>query len=620
MPFVEFEPGTKHFKAGGEESDTPDAFTDCGYVIGKDEVIIDVDSIPKDKIQKMLVLFNLNTEVVWTDRGAHIYFRRPVGFSRGKNAACALGFPIETKTHTNTPQGITIKRNGVERVRENPGQRMLLPWYFSSQKQYTNLVGLGQDEGRNNALFAHKGKLDGNQDTERIIRFINDVLFDTPLPESEISTILRDYQGGKSSGGSEYDIATELMNVYKCVIYQGAIWWWNGEEYVADFEDDDRMRKLIYNRCQGCKSRLVDEVIKQIHQRGTKKDIEAFPMRFLNGFLQDDEFVEFRDFSEFTPYFIRIDYHPDAPPVREVDDYIDQLTDADPCYRKLLMEILGYVMMTDPDRIRSVGKFFIFRGNGANGKGTLLQIMRRIYGVQNCSALSIKQIEDPKYQVNMLGKLANLGDDVQADAINNDQMKTLKNITTADTVETRRLYHQSETVTFTTKLYFTANDNIKSYEKGYGYQRRVMWVPMFNTITKPDPHFIAKMTTPAALDYWMRLIVEGYKRLWQNRAFTECERVAEYNREYHIENNHMYQFLEDIDIETEVLGKTPREVKDLYDSINDDPTRKYSTKLLTDLLKKQGIGLGRKKVDKVVRRVFMRQADTSQALFGVTQQ
>lgn len=614
--YVEFKQGEKHAGKNAETSDTPDSFTDCGWLLEKDEVVIDIDELSKEQIREFIKRFNVKTQTVWTDRGVHLYYRKPAG-SRAKNGACALGFPIETKTSSSSPNGVTIKRNGNLRKIDNEGVREMLPWYFSSGKQYTSLVGIGEGEGRNSGLFAHKQKLDSNPDTEKICRFINEVIFDKPLEEAEMATIIRDYSGTASIKG-EYDHATVLMNEYKCVVYQGGIWWWNGEEYVVDYGNDNRLRKIIYNRMPGVKSKYVDEVIKQIKDRASNMDGSDFPIKFHNGILTDGEFTPVRTFSDFTPYYIDVDYDEAAAPVRDVDDYIDQLTGGDPDYKLLLTEVMGYAMVVDPERIRSIAKFFIFRGNGANGKGTLLQIMRRIYNPRNCSALSIKELDDPRYQVTMIGKLANLGDDIQPDAINNNEMKALKNLTTADTVETRRLYHQSESATFTVKLYFTANSDIKSYEKGYGYQRRVMWLPMFNTVTRPDPSFITRMTTPAALAYWIRLIVEGYQRIYENHKLTECEKVAEYNRRYHMENNHMAMWLEDVDIETTILGHTPKEVRAAYEDSNDDTSKAYSPKLLNEQLRSMGVGLGKKKVDGMVRRIYMRQGDTAQDLFGVS--
>ena len=271
-------------------------------------------------------------------------------------------------------------------------------------------------------------------------------------------------------------------------------------------------------------------------------------------------------------------------------------------------------MITDPERIRSLGKFFMFRGDGANGKGTLLQIMKQIYNAKNCTNMSIKQLVDERYRVTMIGKLANLGDDIEPAAINDAELKILKNISTADTITTRHLYSESISATFTAKLYFTTNSDIKSFEKGYAYKRRIVWLPMFNKVDKPDPRFISKITTRPALEYWISLIVEGYKRLYENMDWTECKAVEDYNAEYHEENDVCRQFAKDLDPETEIIGHTVTEMSEEFlkwDSEGAKFSKKNFRAALWDLY---GIGVGKSKVNGKSRRVFLRQSDTNQQL------
>lgn len=80
----------------------------------------------------------------------------------------------------------------------------------------------------------------------------------------------------------------------------------------------------------------------------------------------------------------------------------------------------------------------------------------------------------------------------------------------------------------------------------------------------------------------------------------------------------MAMFLANSDINTVILGKTPKEVRDAYEEYNDDVGKKYSPQLLNDALKVMGIGLGRKKIGNTVRRMYMRQKDAKEELFGVT--
>ena len=78
--FVEYVPGTKHAGTKAERSESMDAFTDCGMLLTNEDVVIDIDHLPKDSIKAMISEFGLKTRTVWTDRGVHLWFRKPAWF------------------------------------------------------------------------------------------------------------------------------------------------------------------------------------------------------------------------------------------------------------------------------------------------------------------------------------------------------------------------------------------------------------------------------------------------------------------------------------------------------------------------------------------------------------
>ena len=615
--FIEYRDGEKHAGSGAAKSETMDSFQDCGLLLASDDLVIDIDHLPKESIKAMIRDFGLVTRTVWTDRGAHLWFKRPQWLTKRKDGICRLGFEIEQHNRSSNPNGMTVKRNGVARQIDNMDKQMYLPAIFKvdTKNKYNDLTGMDEGDGRNKALFSHRMALMKNNvpDIDKICSFINYNVFSTPLPPAEMEGIMRDVEPDEGEN-QQSAIATMIMEECLTTIYSGMTWWYRNGEYLAD-EGDQNLIRRVYAACEGEKTSFVDEVIKQIKYRSPMVPADTvFPIRFRNGILRKGEFIQIKDYRDFTPYFIDINYKPDAEPVPMVDEYINNLTNGDPTYKDLLMEVIGYVMITDPERIRSLGKFFMFRGDGANGKGTLLQIMKKIYNAKNCTNLSIKQLTDDRFKVTMIGKLANLGDDIEAEAIDNDQLKVLKNISTADTVATRHMYAESESTTFTIKLYFTTNSDISSFEKGYAYKRRIVWLPMFNKVEKPDPRFISKLTTNEALEYWIRLIVEGYKRLYHNMEWTECKAVEEYNDQYHENNNICAMFAKDLDPDTEIIGKTVGEMKAAFYQW-DTEDKKFSSKLFKQAVwDRFQIGLGLSKVAGKTKRVFMRQSDTQQKL------
>lgn len=614
--YIEFVPGGKHAPKNADISDTHESFQDCGWIIQDDEVIIDIDNLPKETLKKMIETFNIKTQTVWTDRGVHLYFRKPEGYARRPDKLLSpLGFYVEPKYSTLKSRiNITIKQNGTLRKIENEGVRELLPHYFDKKvKGIVPLLGLSDGDGRNTALFNHRRNIEHLPDWRKIITFINNYIFEEPIPESELAkTALRDGSFGGHDGG-EYQDADLFMSKYKTVRFNGDLYYRQGKNYIVDDPTKKNLHRDIYNMVGVQPTRYVDEVYKQVSYR-TKEIAEdtLFVIRFKNGVLKEGEFIEI-EYEDFTPYNIDIEYDPLAKPDPLVDEYIDKLTGHEPEYRKLLLEILGHTLIVNRERKRSLGMFAIFVGDGGNGKGTLLEIIRNILGFNNCTALSVKDMSKESYFTTMVGKLANLGDDIHDKPIDHEEMKMLKNISTCDVIQGRELFKMSQTITPTVTLIFTSNHDIKTFEKGQAYKRRVKWLPMFSKPEKIDPNFISDLTTPSALKYWVRLIVEGYMRLYKNKKFTESESVNQFNETYHLMNDGAAQFLSDLvdpekgkTIEDLVVGKTISELFVQFEAWaieNDvDPKRKMLTNAL-----KEHYGLVSKPIKKngVTRREFV---------------
>lgn len=576
--YVEFEKGKKYSNELADVSDFHDKFDDAGWVLEDSDYVIDVDHLPKDIIKKLIVTFDIKTQTVWTDRGVHFYFKKPDNFKRGANRVSPLGFEYEIK-HSGNTKAVTIKRNGKLREIDNEGIREDAPFIFNSNKKYDVLYDMSEGEGRNNSLFKLRNQIADTKDWRKIITFVNENIFAEPLSPDELETITREMVV-TAEKDNEYEIATWLLNDLNFIQYGQRYYFKYGDDYAFE---ESLLQKKVFERVGRQKTRYVDEVIKQMKYRCKKIDQgEIFDIRFRNGFLRDGKFSELI-LDEFTPYQIDIDYDENAEAVEDVDNYICHLTGGDEEYRKLLLEILGHTLIVDPEFKRLLAKFFIFVGDGGNGKGTLLQIIKTILNPKNVSGMSITELTDERYLPNFKGKLANLGDDIQDQAINDKDMKALKNLSTCDFISTRELYKNAEDMFFTGSLIFTSNHILKSWEKGESYKRRVLWLPMYTKVKKKDPKFITKLTNEKALRYWVRLMVEGYKRLYAQSKFTESERVNDFNEKYHRENNPALDYIDGMTKE-DFEGKPIKDVYDDYEQWCEDNAVNFNKNMIGDTL------------------------------------
>ncbi|MEB7755331.1 phage/plasmid primase, P4 family [Staphylococcus xylosus] len=580
--YIEFEKGQKFAKKGADVTDIIDGYQDAGYVLTDKDLIIDIDNVDKQVIRKLIEAFDIKTQIVETGRGYHLYFRKPTGF-RGAKAVTPIGFEVEFK-HIKNTKAITIKRDGVMRTIENEGEREELPFIFTNGKRkLESLYGLEENDGRNPKLWKHKMSMNNHPDTMKILNFINNYVFAEPMDQSEFETVSREQKITTDDKLTPHDVALQVAHVTKPVEFAKGIYY-RDENDNYNF-DNNEYKKLIFKLSPNKDPRFIDNVFKTIELMTEKLDDDIeFPVKFNNGVLQDGDFTEV-EYKEFTPFVIDREYNEDAKPVPMVDEYLNSLTDNDEDYKKLIGEILGYTLETKAEQIKLLAKFFIFIGDGGNGKGTLLEIIRKILGSSNVSSLSIKNMGDSTYFPTLKGMLANLGDDLEDEPINNDQMKKIKNITTADNLTMRQMYKQAEDVKLKTTLIFTSNHMIKSFEKGGSFKRRIVWCPMFAKPKKADSQFVNKITTDEAIEYWVRIMVEGYMRLYENGKFSTSEKIENYNEKYHEENNNTIQFCEEHDV-VDFENCLPVEVKDHYEQwCNEQAYESLSMKRLNEALK-----------------------------------
>lgn len=627
MPkYIEYEPGEKFAGTDPATSDFHEAFQDCGIELEKSEVVIDIDHIPRASIEAMLDIFDIETQIVWTERGCHLHFKKPGNRTKAADGLCQLGFEVELLTASSRPNGVLIKRNGELREIENAGIREDLPAFLKPSKQVPkDLTGMQDGDGRNKAIFAHAGWLQRTkaEDQERILRFINKYVFDEPLEEREFQSATR-VETKKDL--KDISLPISIIEELNVVSWSGQLWYYdhNLKKYTNDL---DQLKEIIYDRTEKGRSAEVEEALKIMVIKSPRyKEDYTFRIHLTNGYLENGHFEpEVR--SEFSPYTISLPYDSNAEVDEGVEEYLNQIvTETDlpidmsaadklkraSDYRERLLEIMAFGLIVDPEKTRSLAMFHILRGDGANGKGTFLQILKTIYGKENCAYLSIEDLGAEAYLNQLVGKLLNLGDDIEDTPIKKKQFKIIKNITSADGISIRFLYENAKPAVLQAKLLFTSNSDIKTFDKGYALIRRICWVPMFNTVTKPDPNFISRMTSDHALRYWIKLIVEAYFRLYEF-GWTESAVCAEYNKDYHMHNDISLMFISDFERD-DFDGKSMAEVTEMFNAWNTDDDKKLPAKQFKqNLWNIHRMGFGKKKLDGgTSRKQIFKQENTKQ--------
>lgn len=520
-----------------------------------DEIImVEISDVDLDIIDDMLYRFNIETEMCETDNSVRMWFNKPVLYKHEPEGVCALGFKVrwEICTENEIPEDI-----------ENEGDRQDLPDFLTCIKDAEEFLKYKGDpderryedeediydrelEKRKNMLFAHKLKIKHIKNYKEILKFINSnspVISDTfslslSLQKKDFDALVQD-DTIKVENNNEYEAARQLIDKLRIVRFNDSLYFYDRNHYC---KGDNYVKSNVAQELKGQKSRYVNEVMRQIEICAPVVNAppEGWVIKFNNGYLYNGQWLD-NDYTDFTPYYIDIAYDPEAAPVPVVDEFLRTFTGNDEAYIQFIPEIIAHALITDIRVKRGsihFQKAIFLHGDGGNGKGVLLNIMRTFLGSENVSSVPLHRFTDERYLINMRGKLANCCDDLREDKnINKAQMQILKNLAAYDDIELRKLYEGSFHEAISATLIFTTNHILKTSEKGEAWKRRVKMCPAFAKPKADDPDIQKKLTSQEAMEYWLKLVIEAYKRLYKNRNFTDSKKISNYTEQYHEENN-----------------------------------------------------------------------------------
>lgn len=559
ISYLEYEPASKKPSFKGYVSPDITAFPDAGFILDDNTLVIDIDTLDHEVIESMLSEFGINTRTVWTSRGVHLYFDKPSGFNAPATYTCNLGFTVERKKRVGKNVSVTVRQNGKSREVENELTLEDLPDIFrpilsrgDGAKYNMSAIEPGQ---RNGAVFAYRKRIGKLPEADHMTRFMNAHIMPVGLPQGELEATLQSATKGNDEEETdpEFEKANEIIGALEVVQYGGQVYAKTSDDPKQWTARPDTIQRLIWDYCEGMTSRKESGVATSVKQRCPEvPDDTEFCVRFKNGILVDGRFM-FADPGWFSPYYIDVEYDPACEPVKAVDDYLNDLTGGtdpttgtpvDPDYKAFILEMMGHTLITSSETKKTLAKFFIMIGSGGNGKGTFIDVLTKILGDSNVSALEPADMDKLGYSGNLVGKLANTTDDMRNQPLDDDKLKIIKNITSGDRISVRNLYKESQDVRINATLIFTSNHVVKSFEKSDSFTRRIVWLEIKNKVVTPDPKFISRLTTPKALQYWIKLIIEAHSALVSRGRFNIPESVADYNKQYLRVNDSTLEFCE----------------------------------------------------------------------------
>lgn len=249
-----------------------------------------------------------------------------------------------------------------------------------------------------------------------------------------------------------------------------------------------------------------------------------------------------------------VEYDP-AATCPAIDEFLHRVVPEDSL--PVIEEMIGYCLQPS----MWLEKSFLFHGEGGNGKGTLIAVIEKLFGKENCSHVSLQSLAENRFATAQLfGKLVNLHADIPNRVIEDSSL--LKELASGDRIQAEQKHKDPFSFRNRAKLIFSANELPSSKDNSDGFHRRWMIIPFPNKFN--DSELRKKLFNDKEMSGLLNRAVAGLKRLRAQNGFTEAPSVREKLQAYREKSDNVYHFLTSYC----AVGETSNEVRkqELYDA------------------------------------------------------
>lgn len=277
-------------------------------------------------------------------------------------------------------------------------------------------------------------------------------------------------------------------------------------------------------------------------------------MTFLNGTLEIDTGV-FRKSKPSDYCTIQQKYRYDeAATNEEFIKFIQEVTNNEPKRIALLQEMGGYILY--PTNLYE--RCFMLMGSGSNGKSLFMEIIKLVYGDENCSAVPLISLNDHFSIIHLRHSLVNIDEETEFNICGHE--KGLVRLASRD-AKMRGCYKGKDYVEFVPrcKPIYLLNETLQAKDSTVGFSRRLTFIKFplrfYQKDELPDESYTLEENerfadvhlfdrikeNPCGIFNWF---YDGYKRLDTNKAFTESIDDADYKEDLTTLSNPIKSFIE----------------------------------------------------------------------------
>ena len=583
-----------------------------GIVTGSGLCVIDVDDKPKNPVMGSDMLRDWELEhgeisetmcCKTPTGGMHYYF--DVGDARISGCQsntifidlrCDGNFimaPPSIHPDTGTAYTWDISPEDMMPVKATEVDRACIQWVYDNrrgagrngEKAKARIPGkkVREGEGRNQFLYEQgcSARAKGSDDdlVELWLTELNEQRCQPPLSERELMKIvgsvcskpigLSEEAKAKRGRPRKFDhakVARTLIDERGAAFVDGmpALRDQDGGRYRTGWDAFDAAIIDMHDDCTTSNRR---EVKSYIQAKAPKlRQSPWYLIAFTNGVL-DVRTMEFRGWlpSDVIPNVIPHRWNPDARSAT-LDHVLDRMACGDVPVLCNLTEFIGVCMMRS---VKRCPVFPVLIGEGSNGKSTYIGLLKDVVGDENISGLQPKDITARFLGGHIVGKTANLGDDIASGFLDDKDCAIIKSVATGDLMFTDVKCGTGFKFEPYCTMVFSCNAFPRLDDTTPGFMRRFMPIE-FNAVFSPhdedyDPMIGEKLREEETLEYACVIGVEGLRRVISQNGPTQNEMSEAVKGDLAREGNTALQWFNDESISAEhLVGMTKEEAHREY--------------------------------------------------------
>lgn len=376
-------------------------------------------------------------------------------------------------------------------------------------------------------------------------------------------------------------------------------------ETPAVLSDDGKSYRMGWNAItrahikmhRGAKISEQREVRNFIKYEAPQQEVSSPELiAFANGVL-DLRTMEMRDFTpdDLIPNVIPHAWNPDAE-CTDVDRVLAKISAGDPSVEMNLCEFAGLCLYRNSTKYGYMAILLGRNGaNASNGKSTYIQMLSNMLGEENYSVLDMAIIGERFQAGNLVGKLANLGDDISNERIHGSIMAIVKKAVTGQEIYTDVKGTDGYKFKPYATMVFSANTMPSLEDSTEGVTRRIFPI-RFNARFMPsdpdyDPDIMDKLTTEAAAERLIVRAIAGLRRVLEQKRPTPNAESRSMVRDIRLDNSSVLQWIENECVTPDWCeGRTPTDVRAKYAAWCDEngyrnakATNAFSKELMAEL-------------------------------------